>query len=74
MEGIQRLDHIIQWILDNPNAVEEERERRAQEDREEEERRREEERVRQEQVARQQEQTTQSNAAQEFLSSLAVSY
>ena len=77
VQGVQRLDHIITWILDHPDAVAEEAERRAQEAREEvarEARRRAEEEARREEMNRNQQQQSQTTAAQEFLSSFGVSY
>ena len=68
----QRLDLIITWIFENPNAVIEEAERIETERLQQEERLREAELCRQEEIERLRQQSDQSTAAQDFLSSIAV--
>lgn len=68
----QRLDLILTWIFENPNAVIEEAERIETERLQQEERLREAELHRQEEIERLRQQSDQSSAAQDFLSSIAV--
>lgn len=68
----QRLDLILTWIFENPNAVIEEAERIETERLQQEERLREAELCRQEEIERLRQQSDQSSAAQDFLSSIAV--
>ena len=68
----QRLDVILNWILEHPNAVNEEYARREAEEQLEEERKREEELRKQQEIEQAQQQSNQMSAAEKFLLSINV--
>lgn len=69
----QRLDLVLNWIFEHPNALSEENERREAEQEIEEERQRQEEIRRQQEAEQAQQQSNQLSAAEKFLLNFGVS-